>query len=230
MSKFKIGDRVISSEKKGFNTNGVKGVVVDIRETKSISSTEIIERGVWVDFDYSVGGWDLEGLSKDDYGLIMDEDELELLIDKTRGFEVVSDTHRKSQGEIILPTRGTSKSAGYDFYSPIDIEIQPNQKVCIWSDVKAYMQEGEVLLLFVRSSIGIKRGLRLSNSTGVVDSDYFSNEDNDGNIGIALHNYTDKVVTIEKGERVCQGVFVPFLVADNGNTDIERNGGIGSTN
>ena len=164
-----------------------------------------------------------------EYNYYFEIDEIEK-IDKTRGFEVVSDNHRKTQEEITLPTRGTSKSAGYDFYSPISIEIQPNQKVCLWSDVKAYMREGEVLLLFIRSSIGIKKGLRLSNSTGVIDSDYFSNEDNDGNIGIALHNYTDKVVIIEKGERVCQGVFVPFLVADNGNTDTKRNGGIGSTN
>ena len=60
--------------------------------------------------------------------------------------------------------------------------------------------------------------------------DYFSNSDNDGNIGIALHNYTDEVVKIEKGERICQGIFIPFLVADNGNSDKEREGGIGSTN
>ena len=91
------------------------------------------------------------------------------------------------------------------------------------------MGDNEVLLLFVRSSIGIKKGLRLSNSTGVIDSDYYSNVSNDGNIGIALHNYTSEVVRIEKGERVCQGVFVPFLTADTGNTDTVRNAGIGST-
>ena len=150
---------------------------------------------------------------------------------KIRGFEVVSDEFRKHKDvDIQLPTRGTKSSAGYDFYSTETIEIQPHSKVCVWSDVKVYMQEGEVLLLYVRSSIGIKRGLRLSNGTGVIDGDYFSNSDNDGNIGIALHNYTDEVVKIEKGERICQGIFIPFLVADNGNSDKEREGGIGSTN
>ena len=225
MSKFNIGDRVVAY----FDDYG-KGTIVDIDEYNNyaISFDEEIING-WGDEEYNItnghGWW----LSEDDLELI-NKGENTMSKTKIRGFKIVSDNHRKSQEEITLPTRGTSKSAGYDFYSPIDIEIQPNQKVCIWSDVKAYMQEGEVLLLFVRSSIGIKRGLRLSNSTGVIDSDYFSNEDNDGNIGIALHNYTDNVVTIEKGERVCQGVFIPFLVADNGNTDIERNGGIGSTN
>lgn len=150
---------------------------------------------------------------------------------KNRGFEIVNEGSKKNKGmDITLPTRGTQYSAGYDFYSPIDIEIQPHDKVCIWSDVKAYMQEGEVLLLYVRSSIGIKKGLRLSNGTGVIDSDYYSNPDNDGNIGLSLYNYTNEVVKIEKGERICQGVFIPFLVADNGNTYNNRTGGIGSTN
>lgn len=148
---------------------------------------------------------------------------------KMRGFEIVKEEMRKTKGEITLPTRGSKISAGYDFYSPIDIILKPNEKTCIWSDVKAYMQEGEVLLLFVRSSIGIKKGLALSNGTGVIDADYYSNSSNDGNIGIALYNYSDKIVEIKKGERICQGVFVPFLEADNGNTDKKRVGGIGST-
>ena len=148
---------------------------------------------------------------------------------KMRGFEIVKEEMRKRKGEITLPTRGSKVSAGYDFYSPVDIILKPNEKTCVWSDIKAYMQEGEVLLLFVRSSIGIKKGLALSNGTGVIDADYYSNSSNDGNIGIALYNYSDKIVEIKKGERICQGVFIPFLEADNGNTDKKRVGGIGST-
>ena len=148
---------------------------------------------------------------------------------KMRGFEIVKEEMRKTKGEITLPTRGSKVSAGYDFYSPVDIILKPNEKTCVWSDIKAYMQEGEVLLLFVRSSIGIKKGLALSNGTGVIDADYYSNSSNDGNIGIALYNYSNKIVEIKKGERICQGVFIPFLEADNGNTDKKRVGGIGST-
>lgn len=148
---------------------------------------------------------------------------------KMRGFEIVKEEMRKTKGEITLPTRGSKVSAGYDFYSPVDIILKPNEKTCVWSDIKAYMQEGEVLLLFVRSSIGIKKGLALSNGTGVIDADYYSNSSNDGNIGIALYNYSDKIVEIKKGERICQGVFIPFLEADNGNIDKKRVGGIGST-
>ena len=151
-------------------------------------------------------------------------------VEKVRGFEVVSDEFRKHPNvEIQLPTRGSKISAGYDFYLPCDLILQPGEKTCVWSDVKAYMQEGEVLMLHVRSSIGIKKGLMLSNITGVIDADYFNNPNNDGNIGIALYNYSNETVELKRGERICQGVFIPFLVADNGNTDKERTGGIGST-
>lgn len=150
---------------------------------------------------------------------------------KLRGFELVKDEMRVHKGvDIQLPTRGSKTSAGYDFYLPHDIIIEPNQKVLVWSDVKAHMGRCEVLMMYVRSSIGIKKGLMLSNTTGVIDSDYYSNESNDGNIGIALYNYSNLPVELKKGERICQGVFVNFLEADNGNTDQKRGGGIGSTN
>ena len=151
-------------------------------------------------------------------------------VEEVRGFKVVSDEFRKHPNvEIQLPTRGSKISAGYDFYLPCDLILQPGEKTCVWSDVKAYMQEGEVLMLHVRSSIGIKKGLMLSNITGVIDADYYNNPNNDGNIGIALYNYSNETVELKRGERICQGVFIPFLVADNGNTDKERTGGIGST-
>ena len=151
-------------------------------------------------------------------------------VEEVRGFEVVSDEFRKHPNvEIQLPTRGSKISAGYDFYLPCDLILQPGEKTCVWSDVKAYMQEGEVLMLHVRSSIGIKKGLMLSNITGVIDADYYNNPNNNGNIGIALYNYSNETVELKRGERICQGVFIPFLVADNGNTDKERTGGIGST-
>ena len=149
---------------------------------------------------------------------------------KIRGFEVVSDEFRKHPNvEIQLPTRGSKISAGYDFYLPCDLILQPGEKTCVWSDVKAYMQEGEVLMLHVRSSIGIKKGLMLSNITGVIDADFYNNPNNDGNIGIALYNYSNETVELKRGERICQVVFIPFLGADNGNTYKERTGGIGST-
>ena len=147
---------------------------------------------------------------------------------KIRGFEVVKDEKRKTEGKVILPTRGTSKSMAYDFYSPVDITIEPNKIGKIWTDVKSYMGNTECLILNVRSSMGGK--FMLANTQGWIDADYYSNPNNDGNIGIFLKNISDESITIKKGERVAQGAFFNFLVADNGNTDNERVGGFGSTN
>lgn len=147
-----------------------------------------------------------------------------------RGFEVVSPDHRKNPDkEIKLPIRTTSTSAGYDFFSPVTVVIKPNEKALIWTDVKSYMKNNEVLIIDVRSSIGIKKGLMLANILGIIDCDYYSNIDNDGNIGICLYNYSDSVQTIQEGERIAQGIFINYLIADNGNSDNERIGGIGST-
>jgi dUTP pyrophosphatase len=146
-----------------------------------------------------------------------------------RGFEFVDNKFKKGD-DGQLPLRATKTSAGYDFYSNETVKIVPLRKHVFWTNVKAYMQPNEVLQLYVRSSIGIKKGLVLANGTGIIDADYYSNKDNDGNIGICLFNSSDCLVTIEKGERIAQGIFLPFLVADNCNSENERNGGIGSTN
>lgn len=150
-----------------------------------------------------------------------------------RGFEIVKDEFRKHPNiEIKMPVRGTAKSAGYDISTPEKIVIAPyGESSVIATDIKAYMEDGEVLKLYVRSSIGFKKGLMLINTVGIIDADYYSNPDNDGNIGFKLKNLTDKEVVIEKGERVAQGIFLSFLVAENDNfMNEDRVGGVGSTN
>lgn len=129
-----------------------------------------------------------------------------------------------------LPTRKTKGSAGYDFYLPCDVHLEPfGDSPIIQTGVKAYMPEDEVLLLFIRSSIGIVKNVTLSNNVGVIDSSYVDNPDNEGNIGLRLHNNSALSVDLKKGERIMQGVFVKYGVADGDNVTEERKGGIGST-
>ena len=123
-----------------------------------------------------------------------------------------------------LPERQTKASAGYDFYVIEDVEIPAYGTVMLPTNVKAYMQEDEVLMLYARSSLAIKRGLILQNTTGIIDSDFFPHE-----IKVALRNTTDKPVKLLKNERCAQGIFLKYLVSDNGNLDKTRDGGIGST-
>lgn len=149
---------------------------------------------------------------------------------KIRGFEFVDYKFIKGELPNKLPTRGTNKSAGYDFYSPIDIDIQPQQQVKFQLNVKAYMQDDEVLEIHIRSSLGFKYQLILSNCTGIIDSDYYNNPNTGGNIGIAIRNLGDKTFHINKGDRICQGIFKKYLLADEDKPlSTNRIGGYGST-
>ena len=138
----------------------------------------------------------------------------------TRGFLKVNE-----ELDTKLPERQTKASAGYDFYVIEDVTIPPQSVVMLPTNVKAYMQEDEVLMLYARSSLAIKKGLILQNTTGIIDSDFFPLE-----IKIALKNTTNEPVTLTKNERCAQGIFIKYLVSDNGNLDNTRDGGIGSTN
>jgi dUTP pyrophosphatase len=149
---------------------------------------------------------------------------------KIRGFELISELNRK--GDFAkLPVRGSKDSAGYDFYLPEDVHLHPGESTGIlFTNVKAYMLSGENLDLHIRSSVGIKYNVVLSNVTGIIDMDYYGNQNNEGNIGIALVNLGKKIVSFKKGDRIMQGIFRPFLVSDNCNSEEERQGGYGSTN
>lgn len=130
----------------------------------------------------------------------------------------------------IIPTRNDKGSAGYDFYTPTQLVIEPKQMVKVQTHIKADMLEDEVLMLYVRSSIGIKKNIMLANTTGVIDSTYYNNPDNEGNIICALYNYGEETVVIEAGERIVQGVFIKYLTtSDDKPLNEERIGGIGSS-
>lgn len=144
---------------------------------------------------------------------------------KIRGFELIS---RYTQ-ESLLPKRETAGAAGYDLKVAEQTEIGPGEIVLVPTGLKAYMQEGEVLYLFDRSSNPRKKGLVLINSVGVIDADYYNNPDNEGHIFAQMKNMTDETVVLEAGERIVQGVFMPFLVADGDQAVGVRTGGFGST-
>lgn len=134
------------------------------------------------------------------------------------------------ESETILPTRATKDSAGYDFYIKEAITLAPGQTHITFTDVKAQIDSGYVLEIYPRSGLATKHGAVLANSVGIIDADYYNNPDNDGNIGIALFNRSDKVITLDVGERVAQGKFSRYYVTDDDAVDGVRTGGFGSTN
>ena len=145
-----------------------------------------------------------------------------------RYFEVVKDEFRKNKGEIKLPTRATEHSAGYDFYSPVDVTIQPHEMSMIWTDIKAHMYYNNALLIIPRSSMG-KQPVMIANTVGLIDNDYYGNESNDGNIGIRLLNLGDTPYEIKIGDRIGQGIFIKYCSVKDDNVTTKREGGFGSS-
>lgn len=145
-----------------------------------------------------------------------------------RHFEVVKDEHRKNSGDIKLPTRATKGSAGYDFYSPISVDIEPMCSQMIWTDICSKFEDDEVLLINVRSSMG-KQPVMIANTQGVIDPSYYGNPDNGGNIGIRLFNLGKTIYTVHAGDRIAQGIFVKYLTTNDDNATTERVSGFGST-
>ena len=131
--------------------------------------------------------------------------------------------------EIVLPKRATTGSAGYDFTSPIDITLKPGEMIKVPSGIRCYIEEGYVLNIYPRSSLGFKYQICLANTVGIIDADYY-NALNEGHIIVALVNRGGKEVTIKKGDRFVQGIFYKFYTAEEEEVTKVRTGGFGSSN
>lgn len=145
---------------------------------------------------------------------------------RKRGFEIVS---AYKDDDLKIPVRKTSGSAGYDLASRVDLVIQPKAIAFVPTGIKAYMEDDEVLQVYPRSSLGFKKHLMKVNSVGIIDSDYYNNPDNEGEIALILYNFGDEAVHIQKNERIAQGVFMKYLKVDEDHTLVKRLGGFGST-
>lgn len=146
-------------------------------------------------------------------------------MERIRGFELVS----YFADQDLLPKRETAHAAGYDLKVAQEMTIEPGEIALVPTGVKAYMQAGEVLYLYDRSSNPRKKGLVLINSVGVIDGDYYGNAGNEGHIFAQMQNITDQPVHLAVGDRIVQAVFAPFLLADGDAADGQRTGGFGST-
>jgi dUTP pyrophosphatase len=155
----------------------------------------------------------------------------------SRKFEIAKGWEDKG---INLPTRQTTHAAGYDFEAAEDVTLVPIWRSVIngmtikpqlvATGIKAQMEPDEALFMYNRSGNPIKKLIMLANGVGVVDSDYYGNESNDGAIMFQFWNFGIKPIHIAKGERIGQGVFKKFLLVDDDTTPKKkRKGGHGST-
>jgi len=145
-----------------------------------------------------------------------------------RGFQVAKGFEHEP---VVLPVRKTAASAGYDLALIEATTIPPLTTVLAKTGLKAYMLPDEVLEIYIRSSIAVKRRVWCANNVGIIDADYYNNPDNDGHIMVPLYNSNEEPVTFEQGERVAQAIFKKYLSIDDENVNefISRMGGFGST-
>ena len=132
--------------------------------------------------------------------------------------------------EYDLPKRMTSHSAGYDFFAIEGFTIKPGEIKKIPTGYKATFGNDEMLMILVRSSMGFKYNIRMTNQVGIIESDYYNNIDNEGHMFVSLQNEGDIDFVVKKGEGYAQGIFTKFLICDDDVTTNERQGGLGSTN
>ena len=142
----------------------------------------------------------------------------------------VDETRLKEYYEmIVLPKRATKASAGYDFSLPFDLTVFPKESILVPTGIKVRLEYEMVCLLMPRSSFGMKYGMQLDNTVGVIDADYYFS-DNEGHIMARLtFNSITKPLTLKAKERFMQGLIISYHITDDDAVKDVRNGGFGST-
>ncbi len=142
---------------------------------------------------------------------------------------------REIYDNIKLPQRSTQRSSGYDFFFPgkTPLKFKNGRSEVIPTGIRCvFLEDGYDLCIYPRSGLGFKYRLRLDNTVGIIDNDYFEAL-NEGHIKIKI-SYARKnidIVTINPGDKFAQGIFREFFLAE-GDDDAEkgtRSGGFGST-
>lgn len=136
---------------------------------------------------------------------------------------------------IKLPKRATQFSAGYDFFSPVSITIPAGGRAIIPTGIKVNLNDipnnnpdiGFFLGMYPRSSYGFRYGMRLMNTVGIIDQDYYDNSNNEGHIILAITCLTELKLT--QGEAFCQGIIQPYYKIKEEEVLETRTGGLGST-
>ena len=145
-------------------------------------------------------------------------------------FNLTEDIVKNIYDNIKLPKRATVGSAGYDFCSTVTETLEKEHTIKIPTGIRCKIDEGWVLKIYPRSSMGFKYRLQLDNTCGIIDSDYYF-ADNEGHIFIKVTNDSknNRLCELEEGKAFAQGIFVPYGITIDDEVIAERTGGIGST-
>ena len=137
---------------------------------------------------------------------------------------------RRIHPAAVLPCYQTAGSAGFDLAASEDILVQPEEVALVPTGLVIEVPRGHFLGVFARSSTPLKRGLMVANGVGVVDSDYCGPMDE---VKIEVFNFTAHPVQVQAGDRIAQGLLIPFVRAEWDEVDADlrdgSRGGFGGT-
>jgi dUTP pyrophosphatase len=112
---------------------------------------------------------------------------------------------RRLHHDVPLPRYESDSAAAFDFSATADVTIAPSQVALVPTGLVIEVPDGMFLGIFARSSTPLKRGLMVANGVGVIDPDYCGPHDE---IKVAVMNFTAAPVTVQKGDRIAQGIFL----------------------
>lgn len=132
--------------------------------------------------------------------------------------------------DIPMPKRATVGSAGYDIATPYAIDLEPNEEILVPTGLKCKIDNGWALFALPKSGLGFKYYVRLANTIGLIDEDYYNNDGNEGHMWVKLRNEGTRPLHIDKHKGMCQMVFLPYGITYDDESEGVREGGFGSTN
>lgn len=135
---------------------------------------------------------------------------------------------KKLLSSAFTPTYGTEGAACFDLYADQAAFVLPGHAVSINTNLAFEVPNGWVMKLYSRSGHGFKHGVRLANTTGIIDSDYR------GHVPVRLHNDSPLAFTVNRGDRIAQAMLMPvfrveFEEADTLSDTARGEGGFGHT-
>ena len=113
---------------------------------------------------------------------------------------------RRLRPDIPLPRYESDRAAAFDFSAADAVTIEPGGVALVPTGLVIEVPDGMFLGIFARSSTPLKRGLMVANGVGVIDPDYCGPADE---VKIAVVNFTAAAVTVQRGDRIAQGIFLP---------------------
>jgi dUTP pyrophosphatase len=130
--------------------------------------------------------------------------------------------------DLPLPAYSTAGSVGFDLLCREDTEIAPRTIELIPSNVIVRVPAGYILMLTLRSSTPLRKGLLIPNGVGIIDQDYCGEGDE---LKVQVFNFREEAVVVKRGERIAQGIFIPVMRVSWDEVDRmgQRRGGFGST-